>query len=101
MYIAVASPALLYTLTLYLPPRFTLGSLLISVSVVSPLAVVILWSGMGFPSLLHSTVARGLPWSYLTVIVCEAPLVSLMLGVSGLLVILGASVRGEENGGGE
>ena len=56
---------------------------------------------MGFPSLLHSTVARGLPWSYLTVIVCEAPLVSGMLGLSGWLVILGASVRGEENGGGE
>ena len=99
MYIAVASPALLYTLTLYLPPRFTLGSLLISVSVVSPLAVVIRGLGvlMGCPSLLHSTVARGLPWSYLTVIVCEAPLVSGMLGLSGLLVILGASVRGEEN----
>ena len=56
---------------------------------------------MDTPSLLHSTIARGLPWSYVTGIVSEPPLVSLMLGLSGLLVILGASVRGEENGGGE
>ena len=102
MYSAVSPfPTPLDTLTPYLP--LTLGSSLVSVSLVSPLAVVIRGSGvlMGCPSLLHSTVARGLPWSYLTVIVCEAPLVSLMLGLSGWLVILGASVRGEENGGGK
>ena len=58
------------------------------------------WSGVlkGRPSLLHSTIAGGLPWSYVTVIVCEAPLLSGMLGLSGLLVIFGASVKGEENG---
>ena len=56
---------------------------------------------MGCPSLLHSPSAGGSSLSYLTVIVCEAPLVSLMVGLSGLLVIFGASVRGKENGGGK
>ena len=55
----------------------------------------------GRPSLLHSTIARGLPGSYVTVIVCESPILSLLLGSSGLLVIFGGSVRGEENEGGE
>ena len=52
---------------------------------------------IGCPSLLQDTVAGGSPWSYLTVIVCEAPLVSLMVGLPGLLVIFGASVRRKEN----
>ena len=55
---------------------------------------------MGCPSLLRSPSAGGSPWSYLTVIVCEASLVGLMVGLPGLLVIFGAYVRGEKCGSG-
>ena len=88
---------------MYVPVTPRSGPSLVSFNVVLPFSVVIRgsWLSMDTPSLLHSTIARGLPWSYVTGIVSEPPLVSLMLGLSGLLVILGASVRGEENGGGE
>ena len=82
---------MLDTFTRYRPRM--LGSLLVSVRMVLLGPALTRGSDeplMSCPSLLHWTVAVGLPGLYLTVIVWVIPLSITMSGLAGLLVIFGA-----------